>query len=82
MFIDLDNFKDINDTLGHRTGDLLLQQVAERMELTLRDSDTVARQGGDEFTIFTQNIKSVKNACRVAQKLLDLFKIPVRTTDR
>ncbi len=82
MFIDLDNFKDINDTLGHRTGDLLLQQVAERMELTLRDSDTVARQGGDEFTIFTQNIKSVKNACRVAQKLLDLFKIPFSLDDR
>lgn len=76
IFIDLDRFKDINDTLGHRTGDLLLQQVADRMGLVLRDCDTVARLGGDEFTIFAQNIKSVKNACRVAQKLIDLFEIP------
>jgi len=76
MFLDLDRFKDINDTLGHRTGDLLLQQVSERMGLVLRDCDTVARLGGDEFTIFNQNIKTAKNACKVAQKLLDLFEIP------
>jgi len=76
IFIDLDRFKDINDTLGHRTGDLLLQQVADRMELVLRDCDTVARLGGDEFTIFVQDIRSQKNACKVAQKLLDLFEIP------
>ncbi|MDD2499571.1 MAG: EAL domain-containing protein [Geobacter sp.] len=76
MFLDLDRFKDINDTLGHRIGDLLLQQVADRMCLVLRDCDTVARLGGDEFTIFNQNIKSAENACKVAQKLLDLFEIP------
>ena len=76
MFLDLDRFKDINDTLGHRIGDLLLQQVADRMGLVLRDCDTVARLGGDEFTIFTQDIKTDKNACKVAQKLLDLFEIP------
>jgi diguanylate cyclase len=76
MFLDLDRFKDINDTLGHRIGDLLLQQVADRMGLVLRDCDTVARLGGDEFTIFTQDIKTDRNACRVAQKLLDLFEIP------
>lgn len=76
MFLDLDSFKDINDTLGHRTGDLLLQQVADRMELVLRDCDTVARLGGDEFTIFNQNIVSANNACAVAQKLLDMFEIP------
>lgn len=76
MFLDLDSFKDINDTLGHRTGDLLLQQVADRMSIVLRDCDTVARLGGDEFTIFNQNIRSAQNAGRVAQKLLDLFEIP------
>ncbi|SKA09576.1 diguanylate cyclase/phosphodiesterase [Trichlorobacter thiogenes] len=76
IFLDLDRFKDINDTLGHRTGDLLLQQVASRMELVLRDCDTVARLGGDEFTIFAQNIRSQHYACRMAQKLLDLFEIP------
>ncbi len=76
MFLDLDRFKDINDTLGHRIGDLLLQQVADRMSLVLRDCDTVARLGGDEFTIFAQDIKTVNNACRIGQKLLDLFEIP------
>lgn len=76
MFLDLDSFKDINDILGHRTGDLLLQQVADRMGLVLRYCDTVARLGGDEFTIIAQNIKSVKNACKVAQKLLDMFESP------
>lgn len=78
MFLDLDSFKDINDTLGHRIGDLLLQQAADRMSIVLRDCDTVARLGGDEFTIFNQNIKSVTNARRVAQKLLDLFDIPFK----
>ncbi len=76
MFLDLDRFKDINDTLGHRIGDLLLQQVADRMSLVLRDCDTIARLGGDEFTIFTQNIMHADNACLVAEKLLDLFEIP------
>lgn len=76
MFLDLDRFKDINDTLGHRTGDLLLQHVADRMGLVLRDCDTVARLGGDEFTVFVQDIKTADNARRIAQKLLDLFEIP------
>ena len=76
LFLDLDRFKDINDTLGHSIGDMLLQQVADRMELVMRDCDTVARLGGDEFTIFVQDIKSAENACKVAQKLLDLFEIP------
>lgn len=76
MFLDLDSFKDINDTLGHRTGDLLLQQVANRMELVLRDCDTVARLGGDEFTIFAQNVKTPANACKIAHKIQDLFEIP------
>lgn len=76
MFLDLDRFKDVNDTLGHRTGDMLLQQVAERMRLLLRDCDTVARLGGDEFTVFSQNVMSIKNACKVAQKILDMFEPP------
>lgn len=76
MFLDLDRFKDINDTMGHRIGDLLLQQVAGRMGLALRDCDTVARLGGDEFTIFAQNVKSKENGARLAQKLIDMFEIP------
>jgi diguanylate cyclase (GGDEF)-like protein len=78
LFIDLDHFKDVNDTLGHRTGDILLVEVAKRMGTVVRGCDTVARLGGDEFTIFLQNIKSTENACLVAQKLQDVFALPFR----
>jgi diguanylate cyclase (GGDEF)-like protein len=82
MFIDLDQFKDINDTLGHAAGDQLLRHVAGRMALVLRDCDTVARWGGDEFTVFIQNVKSAANAAMVAQKLLDLFEIPYNLDEK
>ncbi|WP_224984098.1 putative bifunctional diguanylate cyclase/phosphodiesterase [Geomonas agri] len=78
IFIDLDHFKDINDTLGHRTGDLLLIEVAGRLGTVVRSCDTVARLGGDEFTIFCQNVASPENAALVAQKLVALFATPFR----
>ncbi|GFO62375.1 EAL domain-containing protein [Geomonas paludis] len=78
IFIDLDHFKDINDTLGHRTGDLLLIEVAGRLGTVVRSCDTVARLGGDEFTIFCQNVASPENAALVAQKLVALFAAPFR----
>ncbi|TSK07419.1 MAG: EAL domain-containing protein [Geobacter sp.] len=73
IFIDLDHFKDINDTLGHRIGDLLLIEVASRLSTVVRSCDTVARLGGDEFTVFCQNIATAENAALVAQKLVALF---------
>ncbi|TGU74729.1 EAL domain-containing protein [Geomonas terrae] len=73
IFIDLDHFKDINDTLGHRIGDLLLIEVASRLSTVVRSCDTVARLGGDEFTVFCQNIATPENAALVAQKLVALF---------
>ncbi|KOS64098.1 EAL domain-containing protein [Lysinibacillus sp. FJAT-14222] len=69
MFIDLDRFKNINDTLGHLIGDALLQSVADRLLSCLRDNDVVSRQGGDEFTLFLSNI-SRKEAGAVARRII------------
>ena len=78
FFIDLDHFKDINDSLGHRIGDLLLREVSSRMSEVVRDCDTLARLGGDEFTIFAQNIDNRENADLMAQKLLDVLEPPFK----
>lgn len=76
LFIDLDRFKQINDTLGHTVGDALLQQVARRLEGCIRKTDTLARMGGDEFTLLLTEIRDPKYAEVVAQKLLDALQAP------
>ncbi|MGS2716813.1 EAL domain-containing protein [Eionea flava] len=71
LFLDLDGFKDVNDTLGHDAGDVLLQQVADRLINTLRRNDTVARFGGDEFVVLLGKDDHDNNSALVAQKIID-----------
>lgn len=77
MFIDLDRFKTINDTLGHHVGDLLLKNVAERIRSCIREEDTAARLGGDEFTVILEHIVSPEDASSVAQKIIDELSLPL-----
>ena len=70
MFLDLDGFKEVNDEYGHGVGDELLQQVSKRLIITLRESDTVARIGGDEFTLIINDIESVDSVSVIASKIL------------
>lgn len=70
LFVDLDNFKEINDSFGHHVGDLLLQRVSQLMQLCLRQSDTVARYAGDEFVIILERMTVKKSAAGVAEKII------------
>ncbi len=76
LFLDLDGFKRINDTLGHDAGDLLLKGVSSRLKKTIRDSDTVARVGGDEFIIVLDSIGTDDNAAQVADKIIGVLSKP------
>lgn len=82
MFLDLDRFKDINDTLGHDVGDELLRHMAARIQDCLRDVDTVARLGGDEFTIILTGIEHRQHAVAIAQKLNEIVEQPLRIKDQ
>ncbi|MBX3652296.1 MAG: PAS domain S-box protein [Burkholderiales bacterium] len=77
LFLDLDRFKLVNDTLGHATGDLLLKQVAARLTASLRPSDTVARLSGDEFAVILSELSGPQNAGHVAQKILKALAAPI-----
>ncbi|HWU84417.1 MAG TPA: diguanylate cyclase [Rhodocyclaceae bacterium] len=76
MFIDLDYFKNVNDTLGHSIGDSLLESVARRLVGCVRTTDTVARQGGDEFVVLLSEIETRRDAANVAEKILESFTLP------
>ncbi|MDO9364820.1 MAG: diguanylate cyclase [Methylotenera sp.] len=76
LFIDLDHFKAVNDTLGHDAGDVLLVQAADRISQCVREADTVARMGGDEFTVILSQLGDTKHAGRVAQNIIEQLSQP------
>ncbi|HEU4889553.1 MAG TPA: EAL domain-containing protein [Thermoanaerobaculia bacterium] len=76
MFLDLDRFKLVNDTLGHSLGDDLLRVIASRLRSVLREGDTIARMGGDEFTVLLGDLKTADDAAKTAQKLLETVAHP------
>jgi len=81
VFLDLDQFKQINDTLGHEIGDILLQQVAQRLNNILRVSDTLARIGGDEFNILIEGFKDQAEIEPMIEKILESFTLPFQCLD-
>lgn len=81
VFVDLDRFKAVNDTLGHESGDVLLGEVARRIRDRVRESDTVARLGGDEFAIILEGISEAEDAARVAQDVQRLLMEPVSLSE-
>ncbi len=81
MLIDLDNFKDINDSLGHPAGDEVLVVIGRRLQGALRKTDTVSRLGGDEFTVLLDTIESEANAMKIADKLLEELSRPIQIGD-
>jgi diguanylate cyclase (GGDEF)-like protein len=81
VLLDLDNFKSVNDTLGHAEGDLLLQAVAERLQRSIRKADTLARMGGDEFTLIFENLTGKQDAEILARKIQAVFSQPFQLGD-
>src|SRR5205823_12686986 len=79
MFIDLDDFKTVNDSLGHEAGDRVLQEVARRLQIAVRPTDTVARFGGDEFAVLLESIADTAGAADAAARILQALELPFVT---
>jgi diguanylate cyclase (GGDEF)-like protein len=82
LFLDIDRFKQINDSLGHSVGDRLLKIVSTRIRSAIREEDTVARFGGDEFTVLIHIIGKIEDAGKIGQKILDALKTPITIDER
>jgi diguanylate cyclase (GGDEF)-like protein len=82
LFIDLDRFKDINDSLGHATGDRILRAAASRVQQTVGAQHTVARLSGDEFTVVLEDLQSLQDAEQVAQQIIEAFRVPLNFGER
>ena len=82
LFLDVDDFKVVNDSLGHRAGDRLLVEVARRIEATIRAGDVAARQGGDEFTVLIEGVQSVEEATETAERLAANLREPIDVEGR
>ena len=82
MVIDLDDFKSVNDTLGHKAGDAILREVAKRLAGCVRKADTLARHGGDEFVVVIPEVQMEADCQAVAEKILRAFEPPFRVDER
>lgn len=82
LFIDIDDFKNVNDQFGHHNGDLVLKEFGARLLRSVRDSDTVARMGGDEFVIILENIRTKDNVIKVAEKIISQISEPFQIQDQ
>lgn len=81
-FLDLDRFKQINDTLGHTVGDFLLTEVAKRLKKLLKNKDIIARYGGDEFVITLTNVKNIKEAAKFAEQIIHTIEQPIKVNNQ
>src|SRR5262249_6013071 len=82
LFMDLDRFKVINDSLGHVLGDELLIGIAQRLQSCVRPGDTIARLGGDEFTVLVEDVADVRDAIGVAERIQNALKLPFNLEGR
>ena len=82
LFVDVDNFKQVNDTLGHKAGDALLKKIATMMRDCVREEDFVARIGGDEFAIILHQINNIEEVAVIAEKIICRFNAPVKSLQR